>query len=65
MAESPEGCEFTLPGAGVTVKGRASARPQDLDGATPLTLSATESATYELGMRERDHGIRIQPFPDP
>jgi hypothetical protein len=22
------------------------------------------AAAYELGMRERDHGIPIQPFPD-
>ena len=93
VVETPEGCEFTLPGAGVTVKGRVSARRQDLvgwvyadpdgsehdtvncsiadlevevdrDGAAPLRLRAPGSATYELGMREKDHGITIQPFPD-
>jgi len=31
----------------------------------PLTLTVSGGATYELGMREHDHGIPIQPFPDP
>lgn len=31
----------------------------------PLTLTLTGGATYELGMREHDHGIPIQPFTDP
>jgi hypothetical protein len=31
----------------------------------PLTLTVEGGATYELGMRERDHGIPIQPFTDP
>jgi hypothetical protein len=31
----------------------------------PLTLTLPGGATYELGMRERDHGIPIQPFSDP
>jgi hypothetical protein len=31
----------------------------------PLTLEVTGGATYELGMREHDHGIPIQPFGDP
>ena len=35
------------------------------DGAEPLTLSTDGGATYELGMRERDHGVALQPFPDP
>jgi len=35
-----------------------------LDGSSPVTLRARGSATYELGMREKDHGITIQPFPD-
>jgi hypothetical protein len=30
----------------------------------PLNLKASGQAAYELGMRERDHGMRIQPFPD-
>jgi hypothetical protein len=31
----------------------------------PLTLTVNGGATYELGMREQDHGIPIQPFTDP
>ncbi len=28
------------------------------------TLESSHGATYELGMRERDHGVPIAPFPD-
>ena len=34
------------------------------DGAAPVELVAPGAAAYELGMREGDHGIPIQPFPD-
>jgi hypothetical protein len=30
----------------------------------PLTLQLAAGAVYELGMRETDHGMAIQPFPD-
>jgi hypothetical protein len=30
----------------------------------PLTLQLASGAVYELGMREKDHGMTIQPFPD-
>lgn len=33
-------------------------------GAPPVVLETPFGATYELGMRERDHGVAIQPFPD-
>jgi hypothetical protein len=33
-------------------------------GHPPLTLTCTAGAAYELGMRETDHGIPIQPFAD-
>jgi hypothetical protein len=33
-------------------------------GAAPAELRVEAGAAYELGMRERDHGIPIQPFPD-
>jgi hypothetical protein len=33
-------------------------------GAPPLELSVAGGAAYELGMRERDHGIEIEPFGD-
>jgi hypothetical protein len=32
--------------------------------APPLELTTRTGATYELGMRETDHGMSIQPFPD-
>jgi hypothetical protein len=38
-----------------------------LDGrgaASPLRLHTAYGAAYELGMRETDHGVPIQPFPD-
>ena len=35
------------------------------DGQEPLTLETDGGAVYELGMREQDHGIALQPFPDP
>ena len=34
------------------------------DGAPPLELHTDHEATYELGMRETDHGVPLQPFPD-
>ena len=34
------------------------------DGQQPLELETPHGAAYELGMRERDHGMPIQPFPD-
>jgi hypothetical protein len=34
------------------------------DGQAPIELETQHGATYELGMRERDHGMPIQPFPD-
>ena len=37
----------------------------DRDDGAPLTLSTDGGAVYELGMRERDHGVALQPFPDP
>jgi len=33
-------------------------------GGPPAQLTVEGAAAYELGMRERDHGIPIQPFPD-
>ena len=33
-------------------------------GKPPLELTTPHGAAYELGMRETDHGIPIQPFPD-
>jgi hypothetical protein len=33
-------------------------------GTPDLRLRARGTAAYELGMRERDHGVELQPFPD-
>ena len=33
-------------------------------GAAPLELHTPHGAAYELGMRETDHGVPLQPFPD-
>jgi hypothetical protein len=29
------------------------------------TLATAHCGVYELGMRERDHGVPVAPFPDP
>jgi hypothetical protein len=34
------------------------------DGGPPRELNVRGAAAYELGMREHDHGIPIQPYPD-
>jgi hypothetical protein len=93
VSETPERCDFVLPGAGLRVRGTVSAARKDVVGwvyADPdgsehhttncsiadlrLSVERTEAAqtelvvsggaAYELGMRERDHAIPIQPFPD-
>ncbi|HSI81574.1 MAG TPA: hypothetical protein VK919_13080 [Solirubrobacterales bacterium] len=33
-------------------------------GSTPRRLEARGAAAYEIGMRETDHGIPLQPYPD-
>jgi hypothetical protein len=35
------------------------------DGQVPLRLSTGHAGCYELGMAETDHGLPVQPFPDP
>jgi hypothetical protein len=90
---SPTGCEFTLPGRDIVVRGHVSAPQKDFVGwiyadpkgpehntincsvsdleltverpaASPRKLSLAAGAAYEFGMRETDHGIPIQPYPD-
>jgi hypothetical protein len=34
------------------------------EGRSPLELAVEGGAAYELGMRERDHGMEIQPYRD-
>ena len=36
----------------------------ELDGGAPIELQSNHGATFELGMRERDHGVELQPFAD-
>lgn len=93
IGETPQRCEFTLPGKDVTVRGRVSAPRErfvgwiyadpdgsehntvncsiaemeleiERDDSSPLRLHTAADAAYELGMREKDHGMEIQPFPD-
>jgi hypothetical protein len=93
MNESPTGCQFKLPGDGITVIGNVGSDAKNFvgwvyadpagpehntvncsisdmeltvsrDGQPDLVLSTRAGASYELGMRETDHGIPIQPFPD-
>lgn len=91
--EAPTRCEFTLPGKGVTVRGRVSADPRNFvawiyadpdgpehntlncsisdleltverEGAAPRSIASIGAGAYEIGMRETDHGIPLQPYPD-
>jgi hypothetical protein len=88
VRETPERCEFELPGKGLTVKGTLEAARKDVVGwpyADPAggdhsslncsiadlelhvdgrELRLPQGAAYELGVRERDHGVELQPFPD-
>jgi hypothetical protein len=93
IAEDPNGCDFTLPGWELSVKGTVGATRKDVvgwvyadpaggshdvvncsiatmsltvlrRGRPPLPLACAGGAAYELGIREHDHGIPLQPFPD-
>jgi hypothetical protein len=94
VRETPQRCEFSLPGPGGTrVRGNVAAARKDLiawvyadpdgsehhtancsiadmrvtverGGGAPVELVVEGGAAYELGMRERDHGLALQPFPD-
>jgi hypothetical protein len=93
VRESPDRCEFALPGGPLRVRGTVTAAHKDIvgwvyadpdgsehhtancsiadmrltverRGTEPRELVVEGGAAYELGMRERDHGIAIQPFPD-
>lgn len=93
VSERPTGCDFLLPGAGLSVAGHVESEKKNFVGwvyADPdgddhntvncsiadMTLSVSRDgrperelrlsggAAYELGMRETDHGIPLQPFPD-
>ncbi len=56
----PDGSEHNTVNCSISDMTLAVSRPAQ----PPLTLTLAAGAAYELGMRERDHGIPIQPFPD-
>jgi hypothetical protein len=59
----PDGSEHQVVNcsiASMSVEVRRSNAP----AAPPIELRTEWGAAYELGMRERDHGVPIQPFPD-
>jgi hypothetical protein len=93
VRETSQGCEFSLPGDALTLRGTVAAAREDFvgwvyadpagpehhtvncsiaaiqielrrPGTPPLELASDHGATYELGMREHDHGVPIQPFAD-
>jgi hypothetical protein len=93
IRDTPTSCEFTLPGKGVSVRGRVHSEARnfvawvyaDPDGGEHNTLNCSISdleltvkrsgrepqrletrggAAYEIGMRETDHGIPVQPYAD-
>ena len=93
IAERADGCEFVLPGRGLSVRGAVRAARKDLvgwvygdptggrhdvvncsiatmsltvlhRGGATRSLACAGGAAYELGMREHDHGVPLQPFRD-
>lgn len=56
----PDGSEHHTANCSVADMTLAVSRP----ARPPLTLTLAAGAAYELGMRETDHGVPIQPFPD-
>ena len=57
----PAGSERHVAHCGIADLTLEVARP----GAPPLRLALAGGAAYELGMRERDHGVPLQPYDDP
>ena len=56
----PDGPEHNTANCSIAEMELTVSRP----GKPDVQLRVEGGATYELGMRERDHGIPIQPFPD-
>ena len=56
----PDGSEHNTVNCSVADMRLTVSRP----GQAPVALDLEGGAAYELGMRETDHGIAIQPFPD-
>ena len=93
ISESPNACEFTIPGKGINLKGRVSAPAKDFvawiyadpkgpehntlncsisdvelkverAGKRHAHLDVAGAAAYELGTRDLEHGMPLQPYPD-
>jgi hypothetical protein len=56
----PEGPEHNTVNCSIADMTLSVSRP----GERPLSLQLAGGAAYELGMRETDHGIPVQPYPD-
>ena len=56
----PDGGEHDVINCSVAALALDVSRP----GAKGVTLRSAHGGAYELGMRERDHGVPIAPFPD-
>jgi hypothetical protein len=56
----PDGSEHNTVNCSVSDMTLTVSRPAQ----PPLTLTVSAGAAYELGMREKGHGMPIQPFPD-
>jgi hypothetical protein len=57
----PDGSEHHTVNCSISTLTLTVERP----GQPAQVLTCAGGAAYELGMRERDHGMAIQPFPDP
>ena len=68
MEESVRRASYADPDGGEHNTVNCSIADLDLEiersGETPQQIRVSGSATYELGMRETNHGIAMQPFPD-
>jgi hypothetical protein len=56
----PDGSEHDVSNCSIAALTLVARRP----GLPARTLRTAHGAAYELGMRERDHGVPIAPFPD-
>jgi hypothetical protein len=59
----PDGSEHNTVNCSIAQM-RLSVQRTASPAAPPIELATPHGAAYELGMRERDHGMQIQPFPD-
>jgi hypothetical protein len=58
----PDGGEHDVVNCSVASLELSVSSPED--GGSPAELTTAHGAAYELGMRERDHGVPIAPFAD-